>query len=589
MKLRAGGYMAMMLLWLPVAVMAQDDTSSESVAEEQSRIVFSGGIQHESLFPTRSVAAERTSPRASWAKIDHLSNTYLDMALRYDYGKQNRAGFTGVSGALRGELMQWPMLGFSPAFRGYGLAHMHVQTSFSWGNIVLGDVYGQFGSGMILRLYEERSLGIDNALRGGKIELNPYQGIHVDLMGGKQRRYWNCYTDGAFGFNYRKDALLAGNLELSIDQWSERMQDAGANLLLGGSYVSKYQAYQEEDYVLVVQDGQMYRRNLPEWVGAGDVRADFQMGGWSALVEYAYKANDPTLENKYSYRPGQALLGSLSYSQKGMSVLVQAKHSENMSFRSDRGLNPVYPVGTINNLPAFANQHTYALASLYTYATQPDGEWAFQGELRYTWRRNTKMGGRYGTTLKLNASHIRAARETASGSAWGMGKEYYTDVNLELNKKIDKQWYIGAMLMYQAFDRFQIQGEGNPGELIRSGIGVVDVKWATTKDVQMRAELQYLFSKQDQGQWIYALYELSLFQQLMITLSEQYCIGHGTITGAEAEQGKHYYSVLATWQKNAHRLSLGYTKNREGYSCSGGVCRKIPAQEGVTLTYNFTW
>ena len=143
--------------------------------------------------------------------------------------------------------------------------------------------------------------------------------------------------------------------------------------------------------------------------------------------------------------------------------------------------------------------------------------------------------------------------------------------------------------MYQGFNRWQIQQEGNKGEIIRSGIGVVDVKYSTTKDVQMRAELQYLFTRQDQGQWIFALYELSLYRQLMLSASIQHCIGHGTITGAESEQGKNYFTAMATWQRDAHRLSLGYTKNREGFCCSGGVCRKIPAQEGVTLTYNFTW
>lgn len=551
----------------------------------ENTLVFSGGIQHESLFPTANVDNDRWTPRGDWAKIDHLSNSYLDMSLRYQFNQTNKVGFSGVTAALRGELMLWPMLGYERDFSGAGLSHMHVETSFRWGSITLGDVYGQFGSGLILRLYEERSLGVDNALRGAKLVLNPYKGIHVEALGGKQRRYWNCYKDHAFGFNYTQDAVVGANVEFSVDQWSARMQEAGANLLLGGSYVSKYQAYRPEDYVYVTDTlGGIYRRNLPEWVGAGDVRANFQMKGWNALVEYAYKANDPGPANLYSYRPGQALLATLSYSEKGMSVFVQAKHSENMSFRSDRSLSPELTVGSINNLPAFANQHTYALASLYTYATQPDGEWAFQAELRYTFKRNTKMGGKYGTTLKLNASHIRGSEQ-----GWNMGKEYYTDVNVELNKKINKQWYIGAMLMYQSFDRFQIQREGNPNELIRSGIGVVDVKWATTKNVQMRAELQYLFTKQDQGQWIYALYELSLFQQLMLTASEQYCIGHGTITGADSEQGQHFYSFLATWQRKAHRLSLGYTKNREGFSCSGGVCRKIPAQQGVTLTYNFTW
>lgn len=553
-----------------------------AMAVEKGALTFTGSLQHESLFPTVDVSGDRPVPRPEWAKIDHLSNTYLDMALRYAYTGESRIGFTGITAATRAELMQWPMLGYDDAgFAGHGIAHLHVEAGFKWGSITLGDVYGQFGSGLILRLYEERSLGIDNALRGGKLVLTPYRGVRIEALGGKQRRYWNMYKDHAWGYNYKQDALLGANLELGIEQWSPRMQEAGANLLLGGSYVSKYQ----QDEVIYCLTDPSYRYNLPKWVGAGDVRVNLQMKGWNALVEYAYKANDPCVYNRFSYQPGQTLLASLSYSQKGMSVILQAKRSENMYFSSQRNLRSKAACGYINHLPAFANQHTYALASLYPYATQMDGEWAFQGELRYTWKRGSKMGGKYGTTLKLNASHVRG-----TGPEWQMGEEYYTDVNLELNKKITKEWYIGAMLMYQAYNKHIVEGHG---EMIRSGIGVVDVKWATTKNVQMRAELQYLFTRQDEGQWIFALYELSLrlpkSHQLMLTASEQYCIGYGTAKGADSEQGKHYYTALATWQKGAHRLSAGYTKTRAGYNCSGGVCRYVPSQEGVALTYNFTW
>ncbi len=535
-----------------------------------------GGIQHESLFPTVDVSSDRTVPRADWAKIDHLSNSYLDVGVRYEHERDNALRFTGVSAAVRGELMQWPLLGYERDFRGYGLAHMHVDATFRWGRITAGDVYGQFGSGLILRLYEERSLGIDNAVRGGKMVVMPYDGIALEVLGGKQRRYWNCYSDGAFGWNYGQDALVGANMELNVERWSVRMQEAGASLLIGGSFVSKYQAF--DTIVVRASDGDYYY-NLPERVGAGDVRASFAMQGWNALVEYAYKANDPIAENGFSYRPGEALLTSLSYSRKGLSVIVQAKRSENMSFRSDR--LSTGNAGHINHLPAFANQHTYALATLHSYATQKDGEWAFQGEVRYTWKRKTKMGGRYGTTLKLNASHIRGLQD---GRWLGVGETYYTDVNIELNKRVAKDWYVNAMLMYQMYNSQVVEGHGG---LVRSGIGVVDVKWALSHNVQMRAELQYLYSRDADGQWIYALYELSLMRQLMLTFSDQYCIGHST--APSEEQGNHYYSAMATWQYRAHRLSLGYAKTLAGYNCSGGVCRYVPQQEGVMLTYNFTF
>ena len=560
------------LLVLPIVAHAQKDT-----------VYVTGGLQHESLFPTVNVDADRTTPKADWAKIDHLSNTYLDLGVRYEHNGDNRAGFQGVEVMLRGELTKWPLLGYDADFAGYGLSHLHVALPFRWGRITVGDVYGQFGSGFVLRLYEDRPLGIDNALRGGKIEFTPYKGIFATVIGGKQRRYWNCYTDGAGGWNYTQDAALGGNLELGIHEWSPAMQEAGANLTIGGSYVSKYQRM---DTIITILDQQSYMYNLPEWVGAGDVRAQLQMKGWNALIEYAYKANDPTIVNNYSYKHGEALLLSLSYSQKGMSVILQAKRSENMSFRSDRKVNNLS--GTLNHMPPFANQHTYALATLYPYATEAMGnEWAFQGEVRYTWKRGTPMGGKYGTTLKLNASHIRGLSDerilSDNASWWGIGKEtYYTDVNLELNKKIDKQWYLGAMLMYQGYNKKIVEGHG---DMVHAGIAVVEAKYALNKNIQMRAEVQYLYTKQDLGQWFFALYEISLWKQLMLSAQYQYNIGYGN----EEPEDQHFYTVAATWQRKAHRLMAGYTKTRAGYNCSGGVCRYVPKQEGINITYNFSW
>ena len=564
--------LALVGLLLPMALYAQKDT-----------VYVTGGLQHESLFPTVNVDNDRTTPKADWAKIDHLSNTYLDLGVRYEHNGDNKAGFQGVEVMLRGELTQWPLLGYDADFGGYGLSHLHVALPFRWGRITVGDVYGQFGSGFVLRLYEDRPLGIDNALRGGKIEFTPYKGIYATIIGGKQRRYWNCYTDGAGGWNYTQDAALGGNLELGIHEWSQAMQDAGANLTFGGSYVSKYQRM---DTILTILDQQSYMYNLPEWVGAGDVRAQLQMKGWNALIEYAYKANDPTIVNSYSYKHGEALLLSLSYSQKGMSVILQAKRSENMSFRSDRKVSNLS--GTLNHMPPFANQHTYALATLYPYATEAMGnEWAFQGEVRYTWKRGTPMGGKYGTTLKLNASHIRGLSDerilSDNASWWGIGKEtYYTDVNLELNKKINKQWYLGAMLMYQGYNKKIVEGHG---DMIHAGIAVVEAKYALNKNIQMRAEVQYLYTKQDLGQWFFALYEISLWKQLMLSAQYQYNIGYGN----EAPEDQHFYTVAATWQRKAHRLMAGYTKTRAGYNCSGGVCRYVPKQEGINITYNFSW
>ncbi len=529
--------------------------------QESEGVSFVGALEHSGLFGMKDDAIG-TGDYA----YPYLSNSYLDLGLRSQC----------VSAGARVELNLMPLPGYEANFKGVGISNLFLKTEWKWGSVQVGDVYDQFGSGFVLNLYEDRPLGVDNSLRGAKLFMNPYNGIYIKAIGGKQRVYWNCYDEHAvWGWNYGQGAVMGGDLELNIDQWVPRMQEVGAQLMIGGSYVSKFEPMDTVYYT--VTPPTIY--NFPEWVGAGDVRAKFMMKGWNVLAEYAYKANDPSLDNNYSYDKGDALLLSLSYSKSGMSVLLQAKRSDNMAFRSSRSLRGT--AGFINHLPAFTFEHTYALAALYPYATQVDGEWAFSGDLRYTWKRKTKMGGKYGTTLKLNFSHIRGLNRE---KGWfGMGPEsYYTDVNLELNKKLSKAWYLNAVLMYQGYNQQVVEKHGEP--MIHSGIAIADVKWNTSKNVVMRAELQYLFTKQAEGQWIYGLYELSLWKQLVFAVSDMYNIGY-----APEATNHHYYNASVTYLKGAHRLSAGFARTRAGYNCTGGVCRYVPAQKGFTISYNYTW
>ncbi len=50
-----------------------------------------------------------------------------------------------------------------------------------------------------------------------------------------------------------------------------------------------------------------------------------------------------------------------------------------------------------------------------------------------------------------------------------------------------------------------------------------------------------------------------------------------------------YYNLSVGYTKGATRLQVGYGKQREGLLCIGGVCRTVPASNGLTfgLTTSF--
>jgi hypothetical protein len=530
----------------------------------QSGVTLHGSVQTNILFPEED---ERIGT-GSYSD-DVLSNTYADLKMLSKY----------VDAGLRVEYMEQPMPGFENDFKGWGVPNIYVKGKFKGLELTAGDFYEQFGSGFILRTYEERTLGVDNSLRGARLKVNSIKGLRFTALGGVQRRYWDWSTDSRI---YGADA------EVSIEDYSASMRNHNVAWMLGASYVLK-----KEDDENILVPGTNYRLNLPNAVSAFDVRSHFSKNNFGVLGEFAWKSQDPSFDNSYTYRNGNAVMLSGSYSKSGLSALIQAKRSENMAFRSQRSMNGTSAF--LNNMPAFAYQHTYALAALYPYATQAaDGEWAFQGAFSYTFKRKTPLGGKYGTKLHINASYIKGLSEPAltttdalgaSGmgsngaghSFFGMGDEYYHDVNVQVDKKVTKDFSFVAMYMNQRYNKTVVEGHGG---YINSNIFVVDGKYRFNRTLTLRAELQYLTTKNDDGDWCYGLAELSVAPYLMFSVSDMWNNG---------ETNTHYYMGAVTGNYKANRLMLSYGRTRAGYNCSGGVCRYVPATRGFQISYSYNF
>ena len=549
-------------------------------AQDDNKVSVHGSIQSDILVPQ-----EDNKIGTGTYKDDVLTNTYADINVACQY----------LEAGARLEFTKYPLPGFEQDFKGWGVPYVYAKFKTGKGvDVTVGDFYDQFGSGLIFRTYEERSLGIDNSIRGAHVAVNAIKGVQFKALGGVQRRYWDWDTD----------SWLAGtDLEINLDQYSKRMQENNISWMIGGSYVL---LNYEEDGDNIIVPGTNYRLEMPSTVHAFDVRSRLQAGNYSFLAEYAWRSQDPSADNGYIYRRGSAVLLSASYSAKGVSALFQAKRSENMSFRSRRSVTGTSAF--VNNMPAFAYQHTYSLPALYPYATQAaPGEWAFQGEFGYTFKRNSALGGKYGTKLKLNVSHIRGLDKDPVEPVYGnsvmgtdgyetgffkMGKLYYQDINLQMEKKLSKSFKLNLMYMNQRYDKTVIEGEGG---VIKANIFVAEGKYQFSPKMTLRGEAQYLQTKQDQGDWYYGLLELSVLPYLMFTISDQYNANvpyffeSGAVDAGKGTHSQHYLlgSVTATYK--AHRLQLSYGKTRAGYNCSGGVCRFVPASKGLNISYNYTF
>lgn len=531
-------------------------TTAAAQDDGGKKITVMGSIQSDILIP-------QEDEKINTGKYDDhvLTNTYADVSIMSKH----------LDAGMRLEYLDHPLPGFEQGFKGWGLGNIYARIHAEGFELTLGNFYEQFGSGFILRTYEERSLGIDNSLLGARIAAKPLRGVTLKVLSGYQRNYWHY-----------NDALVSGgDIELNIDEWLKPLKNSGTYLLLGASYVNKHEDMEDKmvDYT--------HRLNMPLNVNAFDVRAQLQRNGLNILAEYAQKSQDPSFDNGYIYRKGHVAMLSASYSRHGMSLLMQAKRSDNMSFNSTRNEHGLS--STINHLPAFTMDHTYALAALYPYATRPNGEWAYQAALGYKFKRNTMLGGKYGTGVKVNYSYIRSIDRTVKGTGaegsdgygsafWKWGDEtYYQDLNVQIEKKLTKAFTLNLMYMNQFYNKTAVEGEGG---MIHSDIFVAEGKYRLGRRTTLRGEAQYLSTGEDMGDWMFGLLELSLLPNWMISVSDEYNCGKTNI---------HYYSGAVTFNKGSHRIQVGYGRTREGFNCSGGVCRYVPASRGATISYNYNF
>ncbi len=474
------------------------------------------------------------------------------------------------SAGVRYESYLNALQGYPAGFKGNGIMYRFATYKADFLEITAGSFYEQFGSGMVLRTYEERNLGLDNALDGIRIKAEPVKGMRIKGFVAKQRSFF------ALG-----PGILRGiDGELQFNQMFKKLEDKKLNFTLGGSFVSKYQA--DENPLLV----------LPENVGCNAVRFNLNRNNFSLNGEYAYKINDPSLDNGYIYKTGDGALLQMGYAAKGFALSLSGSHIDNMSFRSDRDGQLTNLL--LNYIPALNKQHTYSLLTFYPYASQAKGEMEFSAEMKYKFKKESALGGKYGTELTLNYSGSNSIDTTNlkpdqnkrkigyTTEFFSIGDQiYFRDFFAELNKKISKKWKTTLIYSYQIYNKDIIQKPG--GGTIISNIWVADVTYKLPKG-SLRLEGEVLHTEQDHGDWGYGILEYWVNSNLYIAVGDQYNYGN-----EHEDERYHFYNATMGFIKGSNRIDLGYGRQREGIFCVGGVCRTVPAMNGVTLTITSTF
>jgi hypothetical protein len=157
-------------------------------------------------------------------------------------------------------------------------------------------------------------------------------------------------------------------------------------------------------------------------------------------------------------------------------------------------------------------------------------------------------------------------------------KVFFKDFNIELTRKFSKAWKANFFYTNQVYNIDVVQGK--PGaSVIYSNIVVADLTYKFNSTNAIRVELEGLFTRQDMGSWASALIEYTIAPNWSFAVLDQFNYGNPQ----ELKQ-LHYYVGNVTYTKNSNRFSIGYGRQRAGLLCIGGVCRVVPASNGLTLS-----
>lgn len=494
------------------------------------------------------------------------------------------ANFTATKGnfkaGARFEYYTPPILGIDPAYKGSGIPYRYLNFTNDDFEITIGNFYDQFGSGIIFRSYEERDLGYDNAMDGVHVKYTPLEGIYLKGFVAKQRIFWD-----------KSPGLVRGiDSEFSVTDIFKIKSSKMPRITAGASFVSKYQANTNVSL------------NTPENVGAYSFRLAANHKGFTADAELAGKSQDPSGINNNELSKGKALLLNAGYSTRGFGIALSAKHIDNMDFRSDRDASGQNAL--INYNPALSRTQTWALATFFPYNANNMGETGFMADVNYKVPKSVKIFG--GTYFNINYAKAFSINQTVTDSAFnyavnknvpiertsnffdikkdenGESKILFREFYAEGSKKLNKKFKLTLAYMNTKYSNDLNSGVSTKDKsgMINAHTLISELKYRISRKRNIRFELQHLSSDQkggpSEGNWSMGLVEYAT-KKYFVAVQNLYNYGN-------TQSKNHYPTISAGIKRKKTSLSATYGKQREGVFCVGGVCRAVPASDGITLT-----
>jgi Family of unknown function (DUF6029) len=500
------------------------------------------------------------------------SNNYLN--LNYRYNKWTM-GIQAESYQDR-SVFDNELLNLNPGYKKTNIGTYFIQYKNKKIDLTAGYFYEQFGSGLLFRAWEDRALGINNALRGGRIIIKPNNYMTIKSIYGQQRSGFNVSDSKIYGADI--DFILSNAFDLKTTEVS-----------FGLAFVGR-----DEKTTLINSNF----NNLTTAFG-GRISIANQSFYGSSEIDFKSKdaiVNDGIIKSNF-IKPGSAVLINLGYSQKGFGIDATFRRLENMSFFSERtAKGNTYNDKIMNFIPSLTKQQHYNLANIYVYQSQPSvllsdptlvkaGEIGGQIDMFYNFKKGTALGGKTGTKVAINIADWSALGGTFIISSpqdyqtdfIGFGKKYYTDYNIEIEKKWNSKWQSSFSFINQYYNKSIIDQTG----VVNTNTLAAETTCKMSGSKSFRFIAEHLWADSDKKNWAASTFEFITNSSFSMYLSDMYNYGND-----KSYSRNHYYNLGAAYRKNATRIAVNYGRQRGGLLCVGGICRVVPESSGVSLSLN---
>ena len=531
-----GLFLSIMIFCVGISLYAKDD--------EDRKGYLTGSFESSSVYYQDDAKTSATVPDGKFG-----SNNYLKL----DY-YNNR-----FSAGVQMEAYAPVLVGYSSELRGAALTNYYVNWKDNDFTVTAGTFYEQFGSGLLFRSWEDRALGLNNAVMGARVTYSFDEILTMKALWGMPR----------FGMKFSGTQVRGADMSLVL---SNAIGMKNTYLAVEGSVLDRYEALDVDR----LTDG--CKPNTVGW----SARANMESHGFFLKAEYVdagqkyyYNTSYAGEGQMYHRKRGNAQLVETGYNARGLGVNLSLRRLEWMDSKVVRDASSA--VNMMNYVPAMCTQYTYMLTTLHPYGARTgeisskftnSGEIGGQLDVFYNFRRGTALGGKRGMRVHANFStYYTIAQE----GTFKTGNMLFRDLSVDIEKQWTKEFK--STLLWSMQEYSPSYGANRTTWL--SNIFVADLLYKFTPTLSARMELQYLVTYEDQKDWMAGLIEVSMAPHWSIYASDMWNHGSSKL---------HYYNAGVSYSRSRTKVTLGYGRYKAGYICSGGVCRQIPAYTGANLS-----